>query len=50
MGDESKILVVEKGSDKIHHEKFNNELYVPSPTANQILEDEEEAEFSTRSI
>ena len=32
MGDESKILAIEKGSDKIQHVYFNNGRYVPSPT------------------
>ena len=50
MGDESKIPVVEKGSNKIHHAEFNNGLYVPSPTTKQIVEDEEEARFSSPSI
>ena len=45
MGDESKIPVVEIGSVKIHHNEF-----MPTPTTNQIVEDEEEAEFSTQSI
>ena len=38
MGDDSKILVVEKASHKIQHAEFNNGLYVPSPTSNQIVE------------
>ena len=38
MGYDSKILVVERGSDKIHHDEF-----IPSPTTKQIIEDEEEA-------
>ena len=41
MGDESKILDVERGSDKIQHEEFNNVLYVPSHVENQIVEYEE---------
>ena len=45
MGDESKILAIERGSDKIHHDEF-----IPSPTTKQIVEDEEEAEYSTQSI
>ena len=50
MGDESKISGVEKDSDKIQHADFKNGLYVPSPTAKKIIEDEEEAESSTQSI
>ena len=42
MGDEFKILAIERGLDKIHHDEF-----MPSPTAKQIVEDEEEAEFSS---
>ena len=45
MGDESKILDVERGSDKIQHDDF-----MPSPTENKIVEDEEEAYFSLQSI
>ena len=45
MGDESKILDVERGLDKIHHDDF-----MPSPTEKQIVEDEEEADFSLQSI
>ena len=44
-GYESKIPVVVIGSDKIKHDEF-----IPSHTTNQIIEDEEEAEFSTQSI
>ena len=36
MGDDSKIPNVERGSDKIQHDDF-----MPSPTENQIVEDEE---------
>ena len=35
MGDDSKIPVVEKGSDKIHHDEF-----MPFPTTKEIVEDE----------
>ena len=42
MGDESKIPVVERGSDKIQHDEF-----MPSPTTKQIVEDEDQAEFSS---
>ena len=45
MGDDSKISVVERGTDKIQHDEF-----MPSPTKNQIVEDEEEAEFSSQPI
>ena len=45
MGDESKIPVVERGSYKIQHDEF-----MPSPTAIQIVQYEEEAEFSTQSF
>ena len=45
MGYDSKIPDVERGSYKIHHDEF-----MPSPTTKQIVEDEEEAEFSTWSI
>ena len=45
MGDDSKIPDVERGSDKIQHDDF-----MPSPTKNQIVEDEEEAAFSLQSI
>ena len=45
MGDESKIPNVERGSHKIQHDEF-----FPSPTEKQIVEDEEEAEFSLQSI
>ena len=45
MGDDSKILYVERGSHKIQHDDF-----MPSPTEKQIVEDEEEAEFSLQSI
>ena len=48
MGDDSKIPVVDKGSEKIQHENFENGLYAPSPTAKKIVErEEEEAESST---
>ena len=45
MGDDSKNPDVERGSDKIQHDDF-----MPSPTEKQIVEDEEEAEFSLQSI
>ena len=45
MGYDSKIPYVERGSDKIQHDEF-----MPSPTSKQIIEDEEEALFSTQSI
>ena len=45
IGDESKIPYVERGSDKIQHDYF-----MPSPTTKKIVEDEEEAEFSTQSF
>ena len=45
MGDDSKIQYVERGSNKIHHGEF-----MPSPAKNQIVKDEEEAEFSSQSI
>ena len=45
MGDDSKIPDVERGSDKIQHDDF-----MPSPTEKQIVEDEEEADFSLQSI
>ena len=50
MGDDSQILAVERGSIKILHHEFKNVLYVPSPVANQIVQDEEEPECSTQSI
>ena len=40
-----KILDVERCSDKIYHDEF-----MPSPTKKQIVEDEEEADFSLQSI
>ena len=45
MGDDSKIPDIEKVSYKIHHYDF-----IPSPTIKQIVEDEEEAKFSSQSI
>ena len=45
MGDKSKIIYVERGSDKIQHDDF-----IPSPTEKKIVEDEEEADFSLQSI
>ena len=45
MGIDSKIIDVESCSDKIHHDDF-----IPPPTENQIVEDEEEADFSLQSI
>ena len=45
MGDEYKIPDVERGSDKIQHDEF-----MPSPIEKQIVEDEEEVEFSLQSI
>ena len=44
MGDESKIPDVEIGLEKIQHDEF-----MPSPTENKIVEDEEEAKFSIHS-
>ena len=43
MGDESKILDVERGSDKIQYQEFKNVLFVPSPATKKIVQDEEEA-------
>ena len=40
MGDESKILDVERGSYKIQHDDF-----MPSPIEKKIVEDEEEEIF-----
>ena len=45
MGDDSKIPSIERVSDKIQHDEF-----FPSPTTKKVVEDEEEAEFSTKSI
>ena len=45
MGNESRIWVVERGSDKIHHYEF-----IPCPITKKIFEDKEEAKFSTQSI
>ena len=45
MGDESKIPYGERGSYKIQHDDF-----MPSPIEKQIVEDEEEADFSLQSI
>ena len=45
MGDDSKITYVERVSFKIQHNDF-----IPSPTEKQIVEDEEEEEFSLQSI
>ena len=50
MGDDYKIPVIEKGSNKIKHVEFKNGLYVPSPTTKQNVQDEEEVESSTQSI
>ena len=50
MGDESQIPTIERGLVKIQHDEFNNVLYVPSPAAKQIVQDEEEAESSTQTI
>ena len=50
MGDNSQIPVVGRGSIKIQHGDFKNVLYVPSPIAKQVVQDEEEAESSTQSI
>ena len=50
MGDDSKILAVEKGLDKTQHVEFKKGLYVPYPKTNQIVEYEEEAKFSSQSI
>ena len=45
MGYDSKILDVDRGSDKIQHDDF-----MPSPTEKKIVEDQEEADFSLQSI
>ena len=45
MGDDSKIPDFERGCDKIQYDDF-----MPSPTEKQIVEDEEDAEFSLQSI
>ena len=45
MGYESQIPIVERGSIKIHHDEL-----MPSPSEKQIVEDEEEAKFSSQSI
>ena len=45
MGDDSKIPALDRGLDKIQHDEF-----IPSPTKKQIVEDEEEADFSLQSI
>ena len=45
MGDDSKIPTVERGSHKIQHDDF-----IPSPIKKEIVEDEEEAGFSSQSI
>ena len=45
MGCDSKIPDVERGLHKIHHVDF-----MPSPIEKQIVEDEEEADFSLQSI
>ena len=50
MGDYSQNPYVERGSVKIQHDEFKNVLYVPSPVAKKIVQDEEEAESSTQSI
>ena len=50
MVDESQIPAVKRGSFKIQHDEFKNVLYVPSPVAKQIVQDEEEARYSTHSI
>ena len=43
MGDDSQIPATGRGSVKIQHDEFKNALYVPSPIAKKILQDEEEA-------
>ena len=45
MEDDSKIPYVERGSLEIQHNYF-----MPSPREKQIVEDEEEADFSLQSI
>ena len=50
MGDESQILVIDRGLVKIQHECFKNVVYVPSLVAKQIVQYEEEAKSSTQSI
>ena len=45
MGDDSNIPDVERGLDKIQHDDF-----MPSSTEKQIVENEEEADFSLQSI
>ena len=42
MGGDSKIPIDGRGSIKIQHDEFNNLLYVPSPTAKQVVQYEEE--------
>ena len=39
---------VERGLVKIQHDEFKNVLYVPSPVAKKIAQDEEEAGSSTQ--
>ena len=41
MEDDSKILDVERGSNKIQHDDF-----MPSPIEKQIIEDQEAVDFS----
>ena len=39
-----------RGSIKIQHDEFKNVLNVPSSTAKQVVQDEEEAKYHTQSI
>ena len=50
MGCDFQIPAVGRGSIKIHHDVFNNVLNVPSSATKQVVQDEEEAEYSTQSI
>ena len=45
MGDDSKILEVQRSSYRILHDEF-----MPSPTEKKMVKDEEEAQFSLQSI
>ena len=50
MGCDFQIRVSWRGSIKIQHDDFNNVLNVPSTVAKQVVQDEEEAKSSTKSI
>ena len=50
MGRDFQILATEKGSIKIRHGEFKNVLNVPSSATKQVVQDEEEAKYSTESI